>query len=153
MENGQRAQRSFVLIGAYGSVGLFHSSSIESVVTNIRGIKIRHRAYRGRFKRPAKVPITIQTLWSSLNAKGCIGAKFRVWRVLKPLNLVLDYVIPFGKGRMALEAAQEKVENGEAAVVITYGMGVYWAQKAAEEFDGKVSIVDLRAAVSLGSET
>ena len=45
---------------------------------------------------------------------------------------------------MALEAAQEKVENGEAAVVITYGMGVYWAQKAAEEFDGKVSIVDLR---------
>ena len=55
-----------------------------------------------------------------------------------------DYVIPFGKGRLALEASPEKVANGEAAVVITYGMGVYWAQKAAKEFKGQISIVDLR---------
>ena len=29
-------------------------------------------------------------------------------------------------------------------MVITYGMGVYWALKAAEDFDQQISIVDLR---------
>ena len=40
-----------------------------------------------------------------------------------------DYVIPFGKGRVALQADESKILYGEAVVVITYGMGVYWALK------------------------
>ena len=55
-----------------------------------------------------------------------------------------DYVIPFGKGRVALQADKNKILNGESVVVITYGMGVYWALKAAEEFEQQISVVDLR---------
>jgi len=55
-----------------------------------------------------------------------------------------DYVIPFGKARMALDAEDSAVSMGKAAVVITYGMGVYWAQKAAKAFPGRISILDLR---------
>lgn len=37
-----------------------------------------------------------------------------------------------------------KIENGESCVVITYGMGVYWALNAAKSFPGAVEIIDLR---------
>ena len=55
-----------------------------------------------------------------------------------------DYVIPFGKARMVIEAEASAVTSGESAVVVTYGMGVYWAQKAAKAFPGQISILDLR---------
>jgi len=43
-----------------------------------------------------------------------------------------------------LEADAEKIEAGDACVVITYGMGVYWAKEAAVGLPGQASIVDLR---------
>ncbi len=55
-----------------------------------------------------------------------------------------EYIIPLGKARIALKADQEKVDNGESAVIMTYGMGVYWAKAAAKEFEGQVEILDLR---------
>jgi 2-oxoisovalerate dehydrogenase E1 component len=41
-----------VPIGAYGSGGPYHSSSVESVVTNIRGVKIAYPSNGADFKRP-----------------------------------------------------------------------------------------------------
>jgi 2-oxoisovalerate dehydrogenase E1 component len=133
-----------VPIGAYGSGGPFHSSSIESVVTNIRGIKIAYPSTGADLKGLMKSAYYDPNPVVIFEHKGLYWSKIPGTEGAKTPEPSADYVIPFGKGRMALEAAQEKVENGEAAVVITYGMGVYWAQKAAEEFDGKVSIVDLR---------
>ena len=133
-----------VPIGAYGSGGPFHSSSIESVVTNIRGIKIAYPSTGADLKGLMKSAYYDPNPVVIFEHKGLYWSKIPGTEGAKTPEPGADYVIPFGKGRMALEAAQEKVENGEAAVVITYGMGVYWAQKAAEEFDGKVSIVDLR---------
>ena len=133
-----------VPIGAYGSGGPFHSSSIESVVTNIRGIKIAYPSTGADLKGLMKSAYYDPNPVVIFEHKGLYWSKIPGTQGAKTPEPSADYVIPFGKGRMALEAAQEKVENGEAAVVITYGMGVYWAQKAAEEFDGKISIVDLR---------
>ncbi len=133
-----------VPIGAYGSGGPFHSSSIESVVTNIRGIKIAYPSTGADLKGLMKSAYYDPNPVVIFEHKGLYWSKIPGTEGAKTPEPSADYVIPFGKGRMALEAAQEKVENGEAAVVITYGMGVYWAQKAAEEFNGKVSIVDLR---------
>ena len=133
-----------VPIGAYGSGGPFHSSSIESVVTNIRGIKIAYPSTGADLKGLMKSAYYDPNPVVIFEHKGLYWSKIPGTEGAKTPEPSADYVIPFGKGRKALEAAQEKVENGEAAVVITYGMGVYWAQKAAEEFDGKVSIVDLR---------
>ena len=50
-----------------------------------------------------------------------------------------DYIIPFGKARIALEASPEAIEKGESLVVATYGMGVHWALNAAKAFPGRVS--------------
>ena len=133
-----------VPIGAYGSGGPFHSSSIESVVTNIRGIKIAYPSTGADLKGLMKSAFYDPNPVVIFEHKGLYWSKIPGTEGAKTPEPSADYVIPFGKGRMALEAAQEKVENGEAAVVITYGMGVYWAKKAAEEFNGKVSIVDLR---------
>jgi 2-oxoisovalerate dehydrogenase E1 component len=133
-----------VPIGAYGSGGPFHSSSIESVVTNIRGIKIAYPSTGADLKGLMKSAYYDPNPVVIFEHKGLYWSKIPGTEGAKTPEPSADYVIPFGKGRMALEAAQEMVGNGEAAVVITYGMGVYWAQKAAEEFNGKVSIVDLR---------
>ncbi|MEJ2006428.1 MAG: transketolase C-terminal domain-containing protein [Cyclobacteriaceae bacterium] len=43
---------------------------------------------------------------------------------------------------MHLEAAVNDREN--KVLVITYGMGVHWAAAAASEFQGQISILDLR---------
>ncbi len=133
-----------VPIGAYGSGGPFHSSSIESVVTNIRGIKIAYPSTGADLKGLMKSAYYDPNPVVIFEHKGLYWSKIPGTEGAKTPEPSADYVIPFGKGRIALEAAPEKVNNGEAAVVITYGMGVYWAQKAAKAFDGKVSIIDLR---------
>jgi 2-oxoisovalerate dehydrogenase E1 component len=55
-----------------------------------------------------------------------------------------DYVIPLGKANVVQEANENHIENGESAVIITYGMGVYWAKEAAKSVEGKIEILDLR---------
>jgi 2-oxoisovalerate dehydrogenase E1 component len=53
-------------------------------------------------------------------------------------------VLPFGKAAIVQEATDENITVGQSVVVITYGMGVYWAQSAAEQLNGQVEVVDLR---------
>jgi 2-oxoisovalerate dehydrogenase E1 component len=53
-----------------------------------------------------------------------------------------EYIIPLGKGRMHLEANVENDTN--RLLVISYGMGIYWSAAAAADFDGQISILDLR---------
>jgi 2-oxoisovalerate dehydrogenase E1 component len=79
-----------------------------------------------------------------LNIKACIGVKYQGTEGAKTPEPSADYVIPFGKARMVIEAEASAVTSGESAVVVTYGMGVYWAQKAAKAFPGQISILDLR---------
>jgi len=55
-----------------------------------------------------------------------------------------DYILPFGKANIVLNASPDAIENGESCVVITYGMGVYWAKAAAKNFNNQIEIVDLR---------
>src|SRR5258706_11984986 len=55
-----------------------------------------------------------------------------------------QYIIPLGKCSVVQSGNEEKVSSGESAVVITYGMGVYWAQEASRSFEGRVEIIDLR---------
>ena len=55
-----------------------------------------------------------------------------------------DYILPLGKANIIQYAEKEKATIGETCVVITYGMGVYWAIAAAKNFKGQVEIIDLR---------
>lgn len=133
-----------VPIGAYGSGGPYHSSSVESVVANIRGIKIAYPSTGADLKGLLKAawydpnPVVI------FEHKGLYWSKVRGTDAARTVEPDADYVIPFGKARIALYAEEKAVEKGETLAVITYGMGVYWALNAAADYEGRVEVIDLR---------
>ncbi|MCH8554918.1 MAG: tungsten formylmethanofuran dehydrogenase, partial [Schleiferiaceae bacterium] len=138
-----------VPIGAYGSGGPYHSSSVESVLTNIRGIKIAYPSTGADLKGLMKAAFYDPNPVVMLEHKGLYWSKIKGTEGAKTTEPDADYVLPFGKGRIVLAASDSAKESGKSLVVVTYGMGVYWAQQAAKAFDGAVEVVDLRTLVPL----
>lgn len=141
-----------VPIGAYGSGGPYHSSSVESVLTNIRGIKIGYPSTGADLKGLLKAAYHDPNPVVMLEHKGLYWSKIAGTEGAKSVEPDEDYVVPFGKGRIALEADAGKIENGESVCVVTYGMGVYWAMNAAKSFEGQIEVIDLRSLVPLDEE-
>lgn len=133
-----------VPIGAYGSGGPYHSSSVESVLANIRGIKIAYPSTGADLKGLMKSAFYDPNPVVILEHKGLYWSKVRGTGAAKTIEPDEEYVIPFGKARIALEAATAHIENGESLVVVTYGMGVHWALNAAKKYKGQVEVLDLR---------
>ena len=142
-----------VPIGAYGSGGPYHSSSVESVVTNIKGIKIAYPSTGADLKGLMKAAYYDPNPVVILEHKGLYWSKIKGTEEAKTIEPDEDYIIPFGKARIALEASAEELANGNTITVITYGMGVYWAKNAAKNFPGKVEVIDLRTLNPLDEET
>ena len=133
-----------VPIGAYGSGGPYHSSSVESVVTNIRGVKVAYPSTGADLKGLMKSAYYDPNPVVIFEHKGLYWSKIKGTEGAKTIEPDEDYVIPFGKARTVIEADQEHIENGESVAVITYGRGVYWTLEAAKSFDNQVEIIDLR---------
>ena len=141
-----------VPIGAYGSGGPYHSSSVESILTNIRGIKIAYPSTGADLKGLMKAAFHDPNPVLMLEHKGLYWSKIKGTEEAKTIEPDEDYIIPFGKARIALEANASNIETGNSMVVITYGMGVYWANTAAKSHKGKIEILDLRTLVPLDRE-
>lgn len=133
-----------VPIGAYGSGGPYHSSSVESVLTNIKGIKIAYPSTGADLKGLIKSAYYDPNPVVILEHKGLYWSKIKGTEDAKTIEPDEDYIIPFGKARMVLEADKEQIEKGKSMSIITYGMGVYWAKAAAKKFKGQIEILDLR---------
>ena len=133
-----------VPIGAYGSGGPYHSSSVESVLTNIRGVKIAYPSTGADLKGLIKSAYYDPNPVVLLEHKGLYWSKIAGTEGAMSIEPDEDYVIPFGKARVVQEANTEAIAKGESAVIITYGMGVYWSLEATKKFEGKVEIIDLR---------
>ena len=127
-----------VPIGAYVGGGPYHSSSIESVVTNIRGIKIAYPSNGADLKGLMKAAYYDPNPVVIFEHKGLYWSKVPGTEKAKCVDPAEDYLLPFGKGRMVLEAGDP------AILVVTYGMGVYWAAEAAKSLSDKIGILDLR---------
>ena len=140
-----------VPIGAYGSGGPYHSSSVESVVTNIRGIKVAYPSTGADLKGLIKSAYYDPNPVVILEHKGLYWSKIKGTEDAKTVEPDEDYVIPFGKARMVQSA--EAGKQASTLAVITYGMGVYWAKNASKKFPGRIEIVDLRTLVPLDEET
>ncbi len=143
-----------VPIGAYGSGGPYHSSSVESVLTNIKGIKIAYPSNGADLKGLLKAawydpnPVVI------LEHKGLYWSKVPGTEGARTIEPDEDYILPFGKARVALEATDEYLQAGTSMCVITYGMGVYWSINAAQQqFQGQIEVIDLRTLYPLDEET
>ncbi|MCX6290153.1 MAG: thiamine pyrophosphate-dependent enzyme [Bacteroidetes bacterium] len=142
-----------VPIGAYGSGGPYHSTSIESVLTNIRGIKIAYPSNGADLKGLIKAAYYDSNPCVILEHKGLYWSKIKGTEDAKTIEPGEDYMLPFGKARLILEAAVSSSSEQSTVSVITYGMGVYWAKNAAQNFPGRIEIVDLRTLVPLDEKT
>lgn len=141
-----------VPIGAYGSGGPYHSSSVESVLSNIRGIKIAYPSTGADLKGLLKSAYYDPNPVVMLEHKGLYWSKIKGTEAAKTVEPDEDYVIPFGKGRVVQKADENKIKSGESIAIIAYGMGVYWSTTAAKKFDGACEIIDLRTIVPMDEE-
>ena len=141
-----------VPIGAYGSGGPYHSSSVESVVCNIRGVKVAYPSNGADLKGLMKSAYYDPNPVVIFEHKGLYWSKVRGTEAARTIEPDEDYVIPFGKARTALEADSKKIETGESLFVVAYGMGVHWALNAEKKFAGQVEILDLRTLHPLDAE-
>lgn len=141
-----------VPIGAYGGGGPYHSGSVETTVLSIKGIKVAYPSNAADMKGLMKAAYYDPNPVVMLEHKGLYWSKVPGTEDAKTLEPSKDYVLPFGKANIVLSASDEKIDDGESCVVITYGMGVYWAKAAAKKFNGEIEIIDLRTLYPLDEE-
>jgi 2-oxoisovalerate dehydrogenase E1 component len=133
-----------VPVGAYGGGGPYHSGSVETTVLSIKGIKVAYPSNAADMKGLMKAAFYDPNPVVMLEHKGLYWSKVPGTEDAKMPEPSKDYILPFGKANIILEAAKDKIESGESCVIITYGMGVYWAKAAANIFNQQIEVVDLR---------
>lgn len=138
-----------VPIGAYGGGGPYHSGSVESILSNIKGIKIAYPSNAADFKGLLKSAFYDPNPVVMLEHKGLYWSKVPGTEDAKTIEPAEDYILPLGKGKIILEADESEINKGRTILIVTYGMGVYWAKEAALNFPGKVEIIDLRTLIPL----
>ncbi len=142
-----------VPIGAYGSGGPYHSSSVESVITNIRGVKIAYPSNGADLKGLMKAAYYDPNPVVILEHKGLYWSKVPGTQGATSVEPSEDYVLPFGKAWVLQEIWKQ--ENVETLTIVTYGMGVHWAMNASEELgmQDQIEVIDLRTLFPLDDDT
>ena len=138
-----------VPIGAYGGGGPYHSGSVESILANIKGIKIAYPSNAADFKGLLKAAFYDPNPVVMLEHKGLYWSKVPGTEEAKTIEPDENYILPFGKGNLIVEADKTETEKGRTMLIVTYGMGIYWAKEAAKNFAGRVEIIDLRTLIPL----
>ena len=131
-------------IGAYGGGGPYHSGCIESSILAVRGIKVVYPSNAADLKGLLKAAFLDPNPVIMFEHKGLYWSKVPGTEDAKMIEPDIEYIIPLGKANVVQVANEDKVENGESLVVITYGMGIYWAKNASKQFPGQIEILDLR---------
>ncbi|HNQ26982.1 MAG TPA: thiamine pyrophosphate-dependent enzyme, partial [Aquaticitalea sp.] len=140
-----------VPIGAYGSGGPYHSSSVESVVANIRGIKIAYPSNGADLKGLLKAAYYDPNPVVIFEHKGLYWSKVPGTKGATSVEPAEDYILPFGKAWVLQEIWKQ--EEVETATIVSYGMGVHWAMNATEDMKDRVEVIDLRTLYPLDEET
>jgi 2-oxoisovalerate dehydrogenase E1 component len=142
-----------VPIGAYGSGGPYHSSSVESVITNIRGIKIAYPSNGADLKGLMKAAYYDPNPVVILEHKGLYWSKVPGTLTATSVEPSEDYILPFGKAWVLQEIWKQ--EDVETLTIVTYGMGVHWAYNASGELGmrDQIEIIDLRTLFPLDEDT
>lgn len=131
-------------IGAYGGGGPYHSGCHESVILAQRGIKVCYPSNAADLKGLLKAAYYDPNPVIMYEHKGLYWSKNPGTEDAKMIEPDEDYIIPLGKASIIQSASDENLETGNSMVIITYGMGVYWAKNASKNFPGAIEIVDLR---------
>ena len=138
--------------GAYGSGGPYHSSSVESILTNIHGIKIAYPSNAADLKGLLKAAYYDPNPVVILEHKGLYWGKIKGTEDTKTIEPSKDYILPLGKAISVLQANQQNIDLGKSLCIITYGMGVYWSKQAAKNYKDQIEIIDLRSLYPLDED-
>ena len=141
-----------VPVGAYGGGGPYHSGCVETTLLSIKGIKVAYPSNAADMKGLMKAAFLDPNPVVMLEHKGLYWSKVPGTEEARSVEPSKDYVLPLGKANIVLQASENKIQNGESVVVITYGMGVYWASAAAKNFKDQIEIIDLRTLFPLDEE-
>ncbi|OIQ28732.1 MAG: tungsten formylmethanofuran dehydrogenase [Bacteroidetes bacterium MedPE-SWsnd-G2] len=140
-----------VPIGAYGSGGPYHSSSVESVLTNIRGIKIAYPSNGADLKGLMKAAYYDPNPVVILEHKGLYWSKVPGTKGATSIEPSEDYKLPFGQANTLQEIWKQ--EDKETITIVSYGMGVHWAMNASKGMRDQVEVIDLRTLFPLDEDT
>ncbi len=142
-----------VPIGAYGSGGPYHSSSVESIVASIRGIKVVYPSNGADLKGLMKAAYYDPNPVVIFEHKGLYWSKLPGTKRATTPEPSADYVLPIGKANVVQEIWKQEEE--ETLSIITYGMGVHWAMEATKNLglENQVEVVDLRSLHPLDYDT
>ena len=140
-----------VPVGAYGSGGPYHSSSVETIVANIRGVKIVYPTDAADLKGLMKAAYEDPNPVVMFEHKGLYWAKLPGTENAKCIEADEEYIVPIGKANVLIESPPTKDES--TCTIIAYGMGVHWAYNAEKQFPGRIEIIDLRSLVPLDIDT
>ena len=148
-----------VPIGAYGGGGPYHSGCVETTILSVKGIKVAYPSTAADMKGLMKAAYYDPNPVVMLEHKGLYWSKVPGTEDAKTKEPSRDYILPFGKANIILTADNDKIRNGESCLIITYGMGVYWAKAAAknlsadgQDFRGTIEIIDLRTLFPLDED-
>lgn len=141
-----------VPVGAYGGGGPYHSGCIETTLLSIKGIKVAYPSNAADLKGLMKAAFYDPNPVVMLEHKGLYWSKVPGTEDAKTKEPSRDYILPLGKGNIVLQSDKDKANQGESCLIITYGMGVYWAKSAAKHFPGRIEILDLRTLFPLDED-
>ncbi len=141
-----------VPVGAYGGGGPYHSGCVETTLLSIKGIKVIYPSNAADMKGLMKAAFYDGNPVVILEHKGLYWSKVPGTEDAKTPEPSRDYIIPLGKAKIVNHASEQAIAEGNSCVVITYGMGVYWAKAAAKQFDENVEIIDLRTLYPLDED-
>jgi 2-oxoisovalerate dehydrogenase E1 component len=141
-----------VPVGAYGGGGPYHSGCVETTLLSVKGIKIAYPSNAADMKGLMKAAFYDGNPVVMLEHKGLYWSKVPGTEEAKSIEPSKDYILPLGKGNVILASDNHHLQKGETCCIITYGMGVYWAKAAAQNFPGMVEIIDLRTLYPLDEE-
>jgi 2-oxoisovalerate dehydrogenase E1 component len=139
-------------VGAYGGGGPYHSGCIETTLLSVKGIKVVYPSNAADMKGLMKAAFLDPNPVVMLEHKGLYWSKVPGTEQAKTYEPSRDYILPLGKAAIVVKAEIEKTNLGSSALVVTYGMGVYWAKAAAMRFPGQIEIIDLRCLFPLDEE-
>ncbi len=142
-----------VPIGAYGSGGPYHSGSSESVVCNIKGLKVVYPSNGADLKGLLKAAYHDPNPVVIFEHKGLYWSKVPGTKRATSVEPSKEYVLPLGKANLVNEIWKQ--EDEETLSIVTYGMGVHWAMNAVEALGMQniAEVVDLRTLTPLDMET
>ncbi len=141
-----------VPIGAYGSGGPYHSSSVETAVCSIKGLKVIYPSNGADLKGLMKAAYYDPNPVVVFEHKGLYWSKVPHTETARVPLPDEAYIVPIGKARITQQADNDHIANGRSLCVVTYGMGVHWALQAAKQFEGQITILDLRTLMPLDED-